>query len=245
VRKRSQPQQKKRWSWNLLSKVVGAPLRGCPFPFVRQRERAYGSQCIDVPKPSSTNAQTAWRVFCAIELSRAVQDAIRHQVNSLKATLPDARASWSRPENTHLTLKFFGNVEQSQIPTISSAAMRTVKEVHPFKIGIGGTGVFPGVNRARVLWIGVSDHSHQLSELQRCFEEECLKEGFPKEDRRFRPHLTIARLRSPDGSRALAEAHLNTKLEEIIVEVKELIVFRSELSNVGSKYTALSRHQLK
>ncbi|HET7287029.1 MAG TPA: 2'-5' RNA ligase family protein, partial [Pyrinomonadaceae bacterium] len=67
-------------------------------------------------------------------------------------------------------------------------------------------------------------------------------DGFPKEDRAYRPHLTIARLRKPE--RRLADTHLQMTFEPIAVPVHELIVFRSELSSKGSKYTAISRHQL-
>jgi 2'-5' RNA ligase len=91
-----------------------------------------------------------------------------------------------------------------------------------------------------VLWIGVSDPSGQLTALQEKFEDECAAAGFPKENRAYRPHLTIARLRKPEGARSLAEAHLKLKFETIQVNVEELVVFRSELSPKGSRYTPIS-----
>jgi 2'-5' RNA ligase len=154
--------------------------------------------------------------------------------------VPDAAASWSRVENIHLTLKFFGNVEMKQIARISEAVERVVKQFSTFQIGVGETGVFPRPSRPQVLWIGVSDPSGQLAALQEKLENECAAEGFAKEDRAYRPHLTIARLRRPEGARHLAETHLQMKFEPINIELKELVVFRSELSPKGSKYTVIS-----
>ncbi|HEX7774644.1 MAG TPA: RNA 2',3'-cyclic phosphodiesterase, partial [Pyrinomonadaceae bacterium] len=113
------------------------------------------------------------------------------------------------------------------------------------QISVGETGVFPKPSRPLVLWIGVSDPSGQLSALQEKFEDECAVEGFEKEDRAYRPHLTIARLRKPEGARQLADAHLQMKFEPIDVELKDIVVFRSELSPKGSKYTVISAADLR
>ena len=186
------------------------------------------------------NTAQEWRVFCAVELPHAVRTRLEEHVFRLRKEVRDAAASWSRVENIHLTLMFFGNVEVKRIETISAAAQRAVKEFSEFQIGVGETGVFPKASRPQVLWIGVNDPSGQLTALQQKFEDECAAEGFPKEDRVYKPHLTIARLRKPEGARQLAEAHVQMKFEPIDVEVKELVVFRSELSPSGSKYTVIS-----
>ena len=182
-----------------------------------------------------------WRVFCAVELPDAVRARLEDHVRRLRKDVPDAAASWSRVENIHLTLKFFGNVEVKRIERISEAAERVVGEFSTFQIAIGETGVFPRPSRPQVLWIGVNDPSGQLSALQEKFENECAAEGFPKENRAYRPHLTIARLHKPEGARSLAEAHLKMEFAPVPVNVGELVVFRSELSPKGSRYTPISR----
>lgn len=185
---------------------------------------------------------TTWRVFCAFELPDEVRTRLQQHVAKLRAEFPDAAASWSRVENIHLTVKFFGNIAVDQIAKISAAAARTAKEFEQFNIEIGETGVFPRPSRAQVLWIGVGDPSGKLAELQQRFENECAKEGFEKEIRAYRPHLTIARLRKPE--RQLAETHLRTEFRTTDLTLKELIVIRSELSPKGSRYTAISRSVL-
>jgi RNA 2',3'-cyclic 3'-phosphodiesterase len=186
----------------------------------------------------------SWRIFCAIELPADVRAQLQDHIRKLREAVPDVAASWTRVENIHLTLKFFGNVAVDRVAAISGAASRTGKQFSSFQVGIGGTGVFPKPSRAQVLWIGVSDPEGKLSALQKTLEKEFALEGFQKEDRAFRPHLTIARIRRPDGARRLAEIHLQTEFKSHEIKVGELIIFRSELSSQGSKYTAISHHQL-
>jgi len=184
------------------------------------------------------------RTFCAIELPANIHQQIQKHVDRLRAAVPENHASWTRVENIHLTLKFFGNVEQNKTPLIANAATRAVLSCSPFTISIAGAGAFPKTSQARVLWIGVEDPSGKLGELQERFENECAMEGFEKEVRNFRPHLTIARLRNPKGARELAETHQSLTFKAVNLTVNELVIFRSELSSKGSRYTALSRHQL-
>jgi len=185
-----------------------------------------------------------WRTFVAIELSPEIRDQLRAHATQVRETVAEASASWSQTENIHLTLKFFGNIPTNKLPLISDAASRVANEFSPFQIGIGGTGVFPKPSRAQVLWIGVDDSSGRLSTLQQRLEEEFASEGFAKEDRAYRPHLTIARIRRPEGARRLAETHLQMSFKQTRMTVKEFVVFRSELSPKGSRYTAISRHTL-
>lgn len=186
----------------------------------------------------------SWRIFCAIELPADLRARLQDHIRELREAVPDVAASWTRVENIHLTLKFFGNVAVDRLAAISGAASRTSKQFSSFQVGIGGTGVFPKPSRAQVLWIGISDPEGKLSALQKSLEKEFALEGFQKDDRAFRPHLTIARIRRPDGARRLAEIHLRTEFKSHEIKVGELIIFRSELSSQGSKYTAISHHQL-
>lgn len=183
-----------------------------------------------------------WRTFCAIELSNEVRERLAEHAQQLREKNPEASASWSKPEKVHLTLKFFGNVPTQNVTQISAAASRVAKQFSPFQIRIGGTGVFPRRSRPQVLWVGVEDASAQLLDLQQRLEEEFAREGFAKEDRGFRPHLTIARLRRPEDARQLAEAHIQTKFDSIEVPVNEFVLFRSDLSPKGSIYTVISKH---
>jgi len=186
-----------------------------------------------------------WRVFCAIEVPRDVRDQLLAHIEHLRETVPHVQASWSRAESIHLTLKFFGNIEQSQVERLSVAASCVTNRYSPFQIGLGAPGIFPPRGTPRVLWLGVNDPSGQLTDLQQQFENECAREGLPKEERVFRPHLTLARIRKPQGARGLAEVHEGIEFKTVEFSVSELLLFRSELSSEGSKYTIISRHGLE
>ena len=185
-----------------------------------------------------------WRVFCAIELPITVRKRVMEHLARLRDSVPAAHASWSRDQNLHLTLKFLGGISQSRVENLSLAVGRAVEGSSPFNLVVEKTGVFPDDGPPRVLWIGVSDSSGKLGELYERLEEECAKESFPKDARPFHPHLTLARLRKPPGTRALASAHKAMLFEPIEISVSELLVIRSELSSEGSKYSVISRHSL-
>lgn len=186
----------------------------------------------------------AWRVFCAIELPGPVIEKICAHTTRLRAAAPYSPASWSRPENVHLTLKFIGEIAQDRVADLSEAAAAAVAGFSPFEIVIKDTGSFPKHGTPRVFWIGIDDYSGKLTQLQAKLEDECQQFGFAKEARGFNPHLTIARGRKPQGARALAAAHKEMGFASAEVSVNELSVIRSELSSKGSNYTTISQHAL-
>ena len=190
-------------------------------------------------------SESTWRVFCAIEIPEQIRQRIAQHAQQLHEALPDVHASWTKPDNIHLTLKFFGNISQQQVLKASEAAARAVDGLKPFTIHVDVTGSFPPRGPAKVLWIGISDPTGNLIQLQQKFESECEREGFPKEARAFHPHLTVARLRTARGARALAEQHKQLGFEGGAVSVSSLILFRSELSSKGSTYTRISTYRLE
>ena len=163
---------------------------------------------------------------------------------SLRERFKEVRASWPRAENLHLTLKFLGEIEEARVALLSAAAARSAEESEPFELTIEGAGAFPPRGAPRVLWLGVTDAAGGLARLQGRLEAECAGSGFKREERPFHPHLTLARLRAPQGARALAQFHEETGFAPAAFRVAELVVMRSELGPGGSRYTPLSRHRL-
>ena len=183
-------------------------------------------------------------MFCAVELPEVIRTQIEKHTERLRVAAPESQPSWSRVNNIHLTLKFFGNVEVSRVNLLTDALSRAVDRVSQFRVSIAGTGAFPNTRQPRVLWIGVNDSSGQLKQLHESIDGECAKKGFEKESRAYRPHLTLARIRKPQSASALAEANQDFGFEAIEMRVGEVLLFRSELSSKGSRYTVVSRHKL-
>ena len=186
----------------------------------------------------------SYRTFVAIELPYALRAKLIEHIEQLRRNVPDTRASFSRERNLHLTLKFLGNVPDSQIPKLSGAVSCAVTAVRPFELTVAGCGVFPPKGRPNVLWIGVTDVERELAQLFQRIEDECSNVGFPREQRAFHPHLTIARLRKQGDERRLAEAHQKLGFNNQTFSVSEVVVFKSELLPQGSKHTPISRHPL-
>jgi 2'-5' RNA ligase len=184
------------------------------------------------------------RVFCAVELPDEIRAAVAAHASRLRRDFPDARASWSRPESLHVTLKFLGGVEWARVADLSRAAQAAAVGSEPFALSVEEAGTFPPRGAARVLWLGVEDSSGGLARLQRRLEDECEAAGFPREARAFKPHLTLARLRTPKDAHAISEAHRRLTFGPLTFKVTELIVMRSELGPGGSRYTPLSTHAL-
>lgn len=191
------------------------------------------------------SAGSGLRVFCAIELPQDVRAQAARYIASLHEAAPDVRASWDREEKLHLTLKFFGEIEAERIELLASAMKRAASFVNPFELVIRGTGAFPPRGSPRVLWLGVIDQQGCLAELHQYLEDECARNGFAREEKRFHPHLTIARLRRPEGARRLADLHKSMEFETPAFNVSEIVLMKSELGPHGSHYTPLKKIGMK
>lgn len=183
-------------------------------------------------------------MFCAIDLPENIKFDLQQHIERLRNS-KTGTASWTRPENIHLTLKFFGNVAPAMIESLSRALGQATSGVTPFTVSVGTSGSFPGRGLPKVLWVGVEDCSGKLSKLQESIERESEAHGFPREIREFHPHLTIARLRSSSGARELAGDHLKIGFPVTEFEARELILIRSELSPSGSRYSVIQRYPFK
>jgi RNA 2',3'-cyclic 3'-phosphodiesterase len=186
-----------------------------------------------------------WRVFVAIELPHKVRARLAEHIQTLRDSVLDARASWSREDNLHLTLKFLGDIPVASVEQLSVAASIVTTRVEPFEIVVEGCGAFPLRGQPRVLWIGIDDPSGKLSEFSRALEDECANAGFARDSRTFHPHLTIARLRQPHGSRQLAARHKEVGFNREAISISELALIRSELRSEGARHTVISRHELR
>jgi 2'-5' RNA ligase len=194
----------------------------------------------DMPGPGEM-----WRVFIAIELPHDARARLAQHIDRLRSTMPEVRASWSREDSLHLTLKFLGDIPLTHVEKLAAAASIAASKIEPFEIVVEGCGAFPLRGQPRVLWIGIDDPSGRLSGLNRALEDECANAGFGREPRAFHPHLTLARIRQPHGSRQLAALHKEIGFNRESVSILEVSVIRSELRSEGARHTVISRRELR
>ena len=134
------------------------------------------------------------RLFFAIELSEAVRAALDHAIAPLRVAEPGL--AWVPSAKLHLTMKFFGEVPEPDAPRLVAAADAVAARHQSFEMTVGGVGAFPNFRRARVVWIGVASDP-RLELLHHDLEVVCGEAGFEVEGRPFRPHITLARVRTP------------------------------------------------
>lgn len=183
------------------------------------------------------------RTFVAIELPPDVLQALSQARERLRQGDSGRAGRWVRTEGVHLTLAFLGEVPTERLQTIAMAVSRACQGVSAFSVTVGGLGCFPNTRRPRVVWMGVQDASGELAALQAAVGRELAAHGFPKEDRPFRPHLTLARV-AQDADRAAVEALVRQVGEGRVGAQQDMLVsrvslMRSDLRPEGALYTEL------
>jgi 2'-5' RNA ligase len=147
---------------------------------------------------------------------------------------------WTNPESMHLTLKFFGNIFETDVERISQAVGKITAQAAPLTLEVKTVGAFPNPKRPRVIWLGINGDVERLVRLQEEIDRELLTKGFPKEDRPFKAHLTLGRIKSPGGIAGLED--LTAKADDYAAgsfTAHGLILFKSDLTPRGAVYTEL------
>ena len=186
----------------------------------------------------------ALRTFIAIDVPPATLKTIAEIQNRFKPL--DLHASWVVPANMHLTLKFLGEIGPGKVSEIRDVLPHRLSTLPGFQVALGSVGVFPNLNRPRVLWIGLKDQAGELESLQSITEDALFDLGFSKETRPFAPHLTLGRIKSiRDKTRLRDELESIREIEPRTFEVKSIKLYKSQLTPKGSLYTVLEEFNLK
>lgn len=184
------------------------------------------------------------RVFIALDLPPDLLQSITQTSRDLQKRLQSLPLRWSPPANTHLTLKFLGELQSSALPPVIDLLHACAGRTSPFDIQVAALGAFPNLARPRVLWLGVNAPDN-LSVLQRSIEQGTAELGYPLERRSFSPHLTLARAResaSQPAIRQIGEALRDLQVGVLgFAQMSSVQLYSSELRPGGSVYTLLHR----
>lgn len=165
-------------------------------------------------------------------------------IEEQKLALPHAR--WASPRQLHVTLSFLGQVERGSLLEVGTRLLAIAARFPPFNLAIKGAGGFPNARRPSVLWLGVEPDAPSLFGIAAELEAAWKELGRSVEARPYHPHLTLARSRARGGDARLApviEALAGVAFGSCAV--RELVLYRSDSSPAGVRYTAVLRAPLR
>lgn len=189
-----------------------------------------------------------WRVFLAIEISPTLRAGLQRPLDGLASLSESIRVN--PVERMHLTLHFLGHLRIPRVEDLTSRLIPIVETHHSIRLLVRGVGAFPSLSRAQVVWAGITGTDlPRLIALQGDLGGGLRQADVPVEDRRFRPHLTLARvgrpLRAPERRRLQdwSAAWRDIDLGEL--PVTEVRLMRSQLGGGPPRYSTLARFPLK
>ncbi|MCD6201401.1 MAG: RNA 2',3'-cyclic phosphodiesterase [Bacteroidales bacterium] len=183
------------------------------------------------------------RIFLAIPVSR--NDGLIRHYKTIRNLLQGEKIKWVKPEKLHLTLHFFGDTGEEDMSRLHRLLSTRLEDLTGFDLTFCGAGVFPGLHKPRVFWIGVTP-SEALNALVQVVEEVLIKGDFDVPDKPFSPHLTIGRIRRLDDRQHFVRILGEYREKEITrLTVQELHLYESILKPGGPEYHVLYRYELK
>jgi 2'-5' RNA ligase len=188
------------------------------------------------------------RAFVALSLDEAAREAVAAEVERLR---PLSRAvAWVPPRNLHLTLYFLGEQSEARLAEALAAVEEAAAASAPFEVALHGLGAFPGLERPRILWVGLAEGSLAARGLQARLVTALVARGFPAESRPWHPHLTIGRV--PDERRWRREG--GAELRQAVTRggslgvarlpIAAMSLMKSDLAPSGARYSELASRAL-
>jgi len=185
------------------------------------------------------------RLFVAVELPQDIREYLGAAVETLRRTGADAK--WVEPKNIHLTLKFLGSTPQEAIPEIHKAMTAAADRARALPTSLEAFGGFPSLAAPRVLWVSLADKEKHLQRITQELEDSLSSAGFAQENRPFKAHITLARLRSSRNRLGLIQAtqKFQTVMEHPAFILDNITLFESILSPKGPAYSVVEQVRLK
>ena len=182
------------------------------------------------------------RLFVSVDL-----DGLEEGIAAAQERVADASGlRLTDPGTVHVTLKFLGAVERERVPALVATLEAAVEEsgVGPFRAEFGGLGAFPSAEYIRVLWVGVREGSAEVTRLHEAVEARTVESGFDPADHEFTPHATIGRMDHAGGKETVQRALREADPTVGTLEVEDVRLTESTLTDDGPEYTTVERFGL-
>ncbi len=181
---------------------------------------------------------TCIRCFIAISLPDQVKQGLKRAQADLKRW--KIHAGWPSPAGFHLTLAFLGDTPIVEVENIKKVMKETARESSGFELVVNRIGVFPGIKKARIIWVGLNQESPLLRTIHQKLSTRLIAAGLVSTRRRFSPHITLARIKSrvrADKLRQIIEDDVS--VEPLKFQVKCVDLYESNLTPTGAIHTKL------
>ena len=179
------------------------------------------------------------RAFFAIDLPEELKNKITAIIKLLQQKNPSKYISWTSPKNLHITLKFLGDVSNTQCEKFLPEIMDVVSQQPKFTLRLEKIDLFPAKRKSRVIsWL--PSPMGRLVALAHQIEQQVVLYDVPAETRPFKPHLTLARIKKP-----IKDELQIIDVPQLAFELEKLTLFRSETTHAGSQYEVVSELPLK
>ena len=174
------------------------------------------------------------RLFAAIKIHPSAK--YLSLFNEISSSLRHERIKWVEPENTHLTLKFFGETDDTKIPAIRQSIEKAVAQSKSFTLKIANTGIFGTRYDPKVIWFGI-EKQDELENLAQNIFNELAKCGWEKDRQNFVPHLTVGRIKGLKDKPLFQQIISKYSTVEVQEEkVTEITLYESILRREGPLY---------
>ena len=230
-----------------------------PFnPYIRRTEATFVPQESKIYVPPVHDDEendddevpaNTWRLFIAIELPRVLKREFIDLARSFRPREHE-RVRWIEQDAMHLTLKFLGDTPVDRVPDIKNSLEQAASSTGKFSIKIGRTGCFPSFRDPRICWVGLSGELRRLEQLQGRVEGGLVALGFDREDRVFKPHVTIGRTRPGIRGRFAEDIGLSWRHAPLhstgkVIPVSAIALYRSYLGEKDeARYEQLANLEL-
>lgn len=185
------------------------------------------------------------RTFIAVEIPKDIQKAIGDYVDSIMGSFKDIK--WVSPGNLHLTIKFLGEVKESDLKNLNDCVEKAASDFSPFIMALSNIGFFPSSKNTKVIWIGADGGADNLLDLFQELENFLENLGFDREARAFSPHLTIGRVKKKKKHNYPVNINPEElpEFEPVKFYVKSIAIIKSTLTPQGPIYEKLYEGKLK
>jgi len=180
------------------------------------------------------------RLFIALNIPQNIKEEIIQVRNSIISNPLDYK--WEAQDKFHLTLKFIGEVEESLVEKIQTE-ISFIYEYKSFNCTLTKFGFFYSGKEPKILWLGLNI-SEEIFDLVERLSEELVKFGIEKEKKKFRPHLTLMRVRKKMDKNFI-NTFENCKLPDTEFLADSISLIKSELHSSGSTYTEIKNYKLQ